>query len=108
MAIKATGMLLDGCVLSLLSQQDAYGYSLTQQLKEALGVSESTLYPVMRRLKSEGFLSVYEAPHNGRTRRYYKITREGRERYQEISGEWLDFVVRVDKVFAVGKRKVRS
>ena len=102
MAIQATGMLLDGCVLSLLSQKDAYGYSLTLQLKETLGVSESTLYPVMRRLLSEGFLSVYEAPHNGRIRRYYRITQEGRERYQEISAEWLAFVARVDKILVAG------
>ena len=108
MAIQATGMLLDGCVLALLSQQDAYGYSLTRQLKETLGVSESTLYPVMRRLKSEGFLSVYEAPHNGRIRRYYKITAEGRTRYKEISREWLAFVVRVDKVLVAGDETINA
>ena len=103
MAIQATGMLLDGCVLSLLSQEDAYGYSLTQRLKGALGVSESTLYPVMRRLQAEGFLTVYEAPHNGRVRRYYQITQKGRERYSEIAGEWLAFVIRVDGVMVMGK-----
>jgi len=98
MAIQATGMLLDGCVLSLLSQEDAYGYSLTQKLKSALGVSESTLYPVMRRLLSEGYLNVYEAPHNGRVRRYYKVTPTGRTRYGEIAAEWQSFVARVDTV----------
>ena len=103
MAIQATGMLLDGCVLSLLSQEDAYGYSLTQQLKEMLGVSESTLYPVMRRLQAEGCLAVYEAPHNGRIRRYYQITDEGRKKYAQISEEWLAFVMRVDKVMVAGK-----
>ena len=103
MAIQATGMLLDGCVLSLLSEEDAYGYSLTQQLKESLGVSESTLYPVMRRLQAEGFLTVYEAPHSGRIRRYYQITPEGRERHRKISAEWLAFVLRVDKVMVLGK-----
>jgi len=98
MAIQATGMLLDGCVLSLLSHEDAYGYSLTQQLKGTLGVSESTLYPVMRRLQAEGYLTVYEAPNNGRVRRYYQITTQGRERYNEIAAEWLAFVKRVDKI----------
>ena len=102
MAIQATGMLLDGCVLSLLSQEDAYGYSLTQRLKESLGVSESTLYPVMRRLLAEGFLTVYEAPHNGRVRRYYQITPKGRERYSECAANWLAFVTKVDKVMTAG------
>ena len=98
MSIQATGMLLDGCVLSLLSQEDAYGYNLTQKLKSALGVSESTLYPVMRRLLSEGYLTVYEAPHNGRIRRYYKVTPVGHERYRNIIAHWQSFVARVDTV----------
>ena len=106
MAIQATGMLLDGCVLSLLSKEDAYGYSLTQLLKESLGVSESTLYPVMRRLQAEGFLTVYEAPHNGRVRRYYQITPQGQERYRECAAEWLAFVMRVDNVMVTGQAKI--
>jgi len=96
MAIQATGILLDGCVLSLLSQEDAYGYSLTQQVKSALGVSESTLYPVMRRLQKEGCLTVYDIPHNGRNRRYYQITAKGREKYKECAEKWQDFVQRIE------------
>jgi len=106
MAIQATGILLDGCVLSILSHEDAYGYSLTQRLKTALGVSESTLYPVMRRLQTDDYLTVYDVHHNGRNRRYYQITKAGREKYKECAHAWLDFVQRVDKVMAAGMADV--
>jgi len=98
MAIQATGILLDGCVLSLLSQEDAYGYNLTQRVKSALQVSESTLYPVMRRLQTEGSLTVYDVPHNGRNRRYYQITPAGRAKYHECMHKWKDFVQRINSV----------
>jgi len=98
MAIQATGILLDGCVLSLLAHEDAYGYALTQQVKSTLGVSESTLYPVMRRLQTDDCLTVYDMPHNGRNRRYYKITERGMEKYNEYKAEWADFKQRVDTV----------
>ena len=101
MAIQATGILLDGCVLSLLSKEDAYGYSLTQQVKTSFGVSESTLYPVMRRLQKEGCLIVYDLPHSGRNRRYYQITDKGREKYKECVGKWRDFVQRIDRFMAL-------
>ena len=96
MAIQATGILLEGCVLSLLSREDAYGYNLTQQVKSSLRVSESTLYPVMRRLQNEGCLTVYDIPHSGRNRRYYQITDKGRMKHKECIEKWRDFVQRID------------
>ncbi|MCL2839975.1 MAG: PadR family transcriptional regulator [Defluviitaleaceae bacterium] len=102
MAIQATGILLDGCVLSLLAKEDAYGYALTQQMKTTLGVSESTLYPVMRRLQTDNCLTTYDMPHNGRNRRYYKITEQGKARYNECQAKWTDFKSRIDTVLTGG------
>ena len=96
MIIQATGPLLDGCVLAIIAREDAYGYSLTQNVKDVLDVSESTLYPVMRRLQMDECLTVYDAPHNGRNRRYYKITGHGREKLGEILAEWTDFKEKID------------
>jgi PadR family transcriptional regulator PadR len=98
MAIQANGPLLDGCVLALLTREDAYGYSLTQQVRQRLGVSESTLYPVMRRLQTDGSLVAYDAPHNGRNRRYYRITPHGAKRSTQINLEWHDFKTKVDAI----------
>ena len=69
--------LLDACVLAVLEKEDAYGYSLTQRMKEVVELSESTLYPVLRRLQQSGCLTVYDKPFQGRNRRYYAITRRG-------------------------------
>ena len=105
MAIQAAGALLDGCVLSLLVREDAYGYNLTLQMKSTLGVSESTLYPVMRRLQTEGCLTVYDVPHNGRNRRYYSITEMGLEKYRSFEAEWADFKRRVDTILFGGEKQ---
>ena len=98
MTIQASGTLLDGCVLSLLSTEDTYGYVLTQRLKTSLNVSESTLYPVMRRLQTDGCLTTYDMSHNGRNRRYYKITPRGKERYDEFTSSWASFKQQVDEI----------
>ena len=58
--------LLDACVLAVLEKEDAYGYSLTQRMKEVVELSESTLYPVLRRLQQSGCLTVYDKPFQGR------------------------------------------
>ena len=103
MSIQVTGTILDGCVLSLIAKEDTYGYSLTQQVKSILGVSESTLYPVMRRLQTEGCLDVYDVSHNGRNRRYYEITSTGWAKYRECIRQWEEFSQRVNNVIQEGK-----
>ena len=88
MAFAMGTPLLDGCVLAILQWEDTYGYALTQQVKSVLDISESTLYPVLRRLQQDGCLSVYDQPYQGRNRRYYAITRRGQERLHQIRLEW--------------------
>lgn len=72
--------LLDACVLAVIDQGDAYGYSLTQQTVKLLDVSESALYPVLRRLEQQGCFETYNAEYGGRLRRYYRMTDTGRAR----------------------------
>ena len=86
------------CVLAALSQGDAYGYVLTQRVRQAVELSESTLYPVLRRLEREGCLSSYDQNYQGRNRRYYRITPQGRERYQAIRQQWIRFSRQIDHV----------
>ncbi|MCL1847857.1 MAG: PadR family transcriptional regulator [Coriobacteriia bacterium] len=96
MAFQITASLLDACVLSMLSHDDTYGYELTQNLRESLQVSESTLYPVLRRLQSNEFLKTYDLPHQGRNRRYYAITESGKVQLDEFQGDWKTFRDRID------------
>jgi len=94
--------LLDGCVLAILLRADAYGYSLTQELKSVISVSESTLYPVLRRLQKDGLLVTYDQAFNGRNRRYYRITEAGCARFAVIIAEWEQYKRDVDSIFKGG------
>ncbi len=80
--------MLDICVLSALLREDSYGYKIIKDLQPYVAISESTLYPILRRLEGAGALNVYSAEHNGRLRKYYAITPVGRERIQEFLNEW--------------------
>jgi PadR family transcriptional regulator PadR len=102
MIFQISGTLLDACVLAALSRGDAYGYALTQDVKKTLDVSESTMYPVMRRLQTDACLDVYDAPHGGRNRRYYSITGRGREKLRSYAADWGDFKRRIDSFFERG------
>lgn len=98
MAFAMGTPLLDACVLAVLSKGDAYGYVLTQQVKQVLDISESTLYPVLRRLQQEGALAVYDQPYQGRNRRYYTISAPGRVRLEESRREWRRFRDGIDQL----------
>lgn len=83
--------LLEFCVLKVLERGEAYGYEIVQRLKEAeaLAITESTVYPILSRLRSEGFLRVRAAPSpDGPPRRYFSLTEPGRIRIREMNGYW--------------------
>ena len=103
MAIPLGGNLLDACVLAVVRKGDVYGYKLTQEVREALEISESTLYPVLRRLQKEGCLYTYDEPYQGRNRRYYQITDLGHIRHKEFLDEWMQHKEKVDKVLLGGE-----
>ncbi len=75
--------LLDACVLAAIAREDAYGYRVTQEAVAMLGVSESALYPVLRRLEKQGCFETYSREYGGRLRKYYRITPFGLERLRE-------------------------
>ena len=98
MTFQIGSTLLDACVLAILHQKDAYGYKLTQEVKDVLSVSESTLYPVLRRLLKEGMLETYDQEHMGRNRRYYRLTGNGKDQYQFYVKEWKTFRETIDSL----------
>ncbi|MBQ1392549.1 MAG: PadR family transcriptional regulator [Lachnospiraceae bacterium] len=103
MTYQLTAPLLDACVLGIVAVEDAYGYTLTQKVREIVDLSESTLYPVLRRLQKDGFLTTYDKPFQGRNRRYYKITGEGKEKLRFYQSEWQDYKKKIDQLLVVEK-----
>ena len=106
MTFQVGATLLDACVLGVLAKGDAYGYSLTQEMRATVDISESTLYPVLRRLQKDGCLTTYDQPMNGRNRRYYALTDKGRKMYRAYTAEWADFRASIDLL--LGKREVEA
>lgn len=98
MAFQLGAALLDACVLAVLSREDTYGYVLTQNVRQIMSISESTLYPVLRRLQKDECLTTYDEAYQGRNRRYYKITEKGTAKLTEYLAEWGDYKENVDKV----------
>ena len=82
--------MMEACILSVLSRGDSYGYQLIKDMEPIMRLSESTLYPVLRRLEAAGCLTVYSVEHNSRLRKYYAITDEGRKRIADFLREWAD------------------
>jgi PadR family transcriptional regulator PadR len=103
MTFQVGSALLDACTLAVVNRGDAYGYNLTRSLKNVIEVSESALYPVLRRLRSDNLLTVYDIPHDGRNRRYYRVTEEGKAKLAEFVAEWEIFKERVDTIFTGGE-----
>ena len=96
MAFQLGAKLLDACVLAVLSREDTYGYILTQNVREIMTISESTLYPVLRRLQKDECLTTYDKAYQGRNRRYYKISVKGMDKLNEYLEEWSEYKGNVD------------
>jgi PadR family transcriptional regulator PadR len=92
MDIQLKRGLLDVCVLAAIEDRDSYGYQIIKDLKPFVDISESTLYPILRRLEGAELLTVYSSEHNGRLRKYYRITAAGSQRIADFKEEWKEMV----------------
>ena len=101
MSFNTGAALLDAIVLAVVGREETgtYGYRITQDVRAVLDISESTLYPVLRRLQKDGCLAVYDEAFNGRNRRYYQITPAGRARLAELTAEWEAYTAKINKLF---------
>lgn len=82
--------LLEICILSALSRGDSYGYQLIRDLSDCVTISESTLYPILRRLESAGSLTVYNVEHNSRLRKMYRLTPAGADQIRGFLDSWQE------------------
>lgn len=97
--------LLDAVVLAIVSheKEGTYGYKITQEVREVLDVSESALYPVLRRLQTGGLLETYNQEFSGRNRRYYKITLQGKADLEKYRIEWKHYAQKLDTILLEAK-----
>ena len=92
MDIQMKRGLLDVCVLAAIRNADSYGYQIIKDMKPYVEISESTLYPILRRLEAAKLLTVRTAEHNGRLRKYYHITKAGIARIEDFCEEWKEIL----------------
>ena len=92
MDIQMKRGLLDVCVLAAIKDEDSYGYKIIKDMKPYVEISESTLYPILRRLEASELLTVRTAEHNGRLRKYYHITDAGLKRIEEFKSDWEEIL----------------
>ncbi len=90
MDIQIKKGLAESLVLFVVSGEDVYGYKLMQDISGMMPMSESTLYPILRRLEAGGFVAAYSREFNGRLRKYYSITPIGRGRLDEYKEQWRE------------------
>jgi PadR family transcriptional regulator PadR len=96
--------VLELCVLALLSKRDYYGYELVHEISEKIDISEGTIYPLLRRLKENEYVTTYlQESTDGAPRKYYKLTELGNKDFSSQKEEWLGFVKNVDKLITKKK-----
>lgn len=102
MVFNTGAALLDAIVLAVVSADDegTYGYKITQDVREAIDVSESTLYPVLRRLQKDECLETYDKEFSGRNRRYYKVTDRGKAQLMLYRSEWVAYSSKISNILA--------
>lgn len=93
MDIQMKRGLLDVAVLAAIKNEDSYGYQIIKDLKPYMEISESTLYPILRRLEAGELLTVKDTIHNGRVRKYYHITDKGLEKINAFKNEWQEIML---------------
>lgn len=98
LSFQVGGALLDFLVLSILRRGDAYGYILTQEVRTILDVSETSLYPALRRLEKSGLLTTYDMPYQGRNRRYYRLTTQGQAALADYIAQWRQLKHNMDSL----------
>lgn len=86
---------LEFCVLASVINKDSYGYQIIKEVSTCIDISESTLYPILKRLEVQGYVQTYSIEHNGRLRKYYRITESGINHVRIF----LDDRIQIEKIY---------
>ncbi len=106
MIFNTGAALLDAIVLAIVAREKdgTYGYKITSDVRGVIELSESTLYPVLRRLMKDECLETYDVQFDGRNRRYYKITEKGLIQLNLYVSEWTVYSRKITQIFNGGSK----
>ncbi len=91
--------VLELCVLSLLDKKDRYGYEISEYLSNKIDIADGTVYPILRKLKSDGLVVTYLSEESGGPpRKYYSLTKTGRELYQSDRSDYINFASTIQSI----------
>ena len=98
MYYPVSALLIEFLILSVVESQDSYGYEISQTVKMVASIKESTLYPILRKLETGGYLTTYSQEFQGRKRKYYSITDSGKEQLMYLNKEWISYRDTIDGI----------
>lgn len=98
MYFPVSALLIEYLILTIVETQDSYGYEISQTIKLVADIKESTLYPILKKLEKAGFLTTYSQEFQGRKRKYYSITENGKEQIEYLNGEWAVYRDTIDGI----------
>ena len=98
MYFPVSALLIEYLILTIVSTQDSYGYEISQTIKLAADIKESTLYPILKKLEKSGFLTTYLQEYQGRKRKYYSITPAGKAQMEKLNTEWRIYKDTIDGI----------
>lgn len=98
MYYPVSSVLIEFLILSLVEQQDSYGYEISQTIKLVADIKESTLYPILKKLEKAGYMTNYTQEFQGRKRKYYTITPTGRSHLPFLRDEWQAYKDQIDAI----------
>ena len=98
MYFPTSSILIEFLILAIIDREDSYGYEISQTIKLAANIKESTLYPILKKLEKAGYMTTYSQEYQVRKRKYYSITQEGKEQLQFLNEEWLTYKETLDDI----------
>lgn len=105
MYYPVSALLIECIILSVLETDDSYGYAISQTVKLVAEIKESTLYPILKKLEKNGFVTTYTKEYQGRKRKYYSLTAKGRTELTFLKKEWEKYRQAIDGIIEGGVRK---
>ena len=96
MYYPVSALLIEFLILSIVDTQDSYGYEISQTVKIVADIKESTLYPILKKLEKGGYVTTYSQEFQGRKRKYYSITDDGKKQLEFLHQEWNSYRDTID------------